>query len=145
MSFPKFDDDKLLEQKQKLREWMEKNQIRVKVNAKSPIWARLTNHRYTLETEFSSPYNFIDHTDVYEDILGDRILISQPYNDEGLKPDEYIDKSILDWCNEHGLSVRGSMEESWYFPGRTILLEFRVVDLDKYDEALQKIRDWPLM
>lgn len=137
-----FDEAKAAEQKEKLLAWKKKNHIKKECKPTSPLWARLTNHHMTLQTEYGVPADFLDHIAIYEDDNGKRVLTSQPYNDAGLKPDIYMlmNKEIKTWCAERGLSVRANKEESWYYPCRTILLEFRIADPEKYNEALQKIK-----
>lgn len=63
-----------------------------------------------------------DHLRGFKDDNGRRILTSQPY---ALKDVPLLIRESEEFAAAHGLKVRISPEESWHYPGWTVLVEFR--------------------
>jgi hypothetical protein len=78
--------------------------------------------RHYCEWEFTRSL-FLDHLRGYRTREGERVVISQPYANSDAY--EKVVGEAQQFADKHGLSIRVSRDESWHFPGWTILIEFR--------------------
>jgi hypothetical protein len=64
---------------------------------------------------------YADHSNTFKDLeTGEIVWTEQPYQDI----DDII-QEVQEFANKHGLTVRLSMEDSWHYPGSTVLIEYR--------------------
>lgn len=65
-----------------------------------------------------------DHPSLFITENGERIFVFQPYASE----EQLWDAGLADWCLERGLTATCSVDHSWHFPGRTVLVTLTVLD-----------------
>ena len=61
----------------------------------------------------------------YDPLTKERVGVEQPYFGEPPATLEQIVQDVEVFAAERGLTVRVSTEESWHYPGRTVLIEYR--------------------
>lgn len=78
------------------------------------------------------PENVNDHHSGFKDKkTGEIVMVFQPYFGDlpsdipRKKTVDGIAASAREWATEKGLSVRVSVEDSWHYPTKTVLVEFR--------------------
>jgi excisionase family DNA binding protein len=133
------------------KKWAESRKI-VKYMESSPHWRKVTKNglrglRYPKYTKEEQSHDIFDHYSLWKDADGKKVICSQPYqylpgdtsscfggeNDHYKKDaqgnEEKAKKYIEDcqkWANERGLEIKFfPANESWYYPGNTILIEIR--------------------
>lgn len=86
--------------------------------------------------ETANDFPLAVHKLIFQRANGSRLWVIQPY-----KTREELEKAgILEWAAERGLKVKMSYEDSWLFPGLSILAQFEVDDESKFRKYVEKHR-----
>ncbi len=92
-------------------------------------WHRVFNKRPQIhDSDCRGPH--ADHSNVFKDIAtGAIVWTEQPYA-LGAHPScvgfvNRLTAEVQQFASTHGLTVRISAEDSWHFPGATVLVEYR--------------------
>lgn len=111
--------------------WVETRHI-TKFVKSHPNWRNVT--RNGMRGQRSIPcsddigrLSLMDHIGLWQDEYGRKVFISQPYVDENssnMFKEQYSE--LIQFCEIRNLEVKVfPTEESFYYPGRTILIEIR--------------------
>jgi hypothetical protein len=144
-NFGKHDNSKALEEESQRRysKWINGNHITKELEHGSGGWINLIPRKfnsYNFSYGSLDPHFHLDHSQLYETMFGERVFTTQPYwGAWGLVHINYINY-YKKWASEKGLSARFSFEDSWHYPYRTILIEFRLIDQQKYVNYIKNNR-----
>jgi hypothetical protein len=120
---------------QRFNSWAQENRIVKKI--KIARWNRMVpgSKMRAVPPTWLSDYrqkDFLDHMEIFIADDGQRVLVSQPYMYKGM---DIVDlaKKAHEWAEARGLNARMvGAACSWYLPDNTMLIEFRLMDREKY-------------
>ncbi len=118
-------DEHERQQRERRDEWMRRHQLRAVTKGKT-CWHRMIGRQARCPTDAecaghgSTLGGWSDHASLYEARDGELVWICQPYLDPRDVP------SVHAFAAEHDLTVEISATDSWWAPGSSTLLMFRL-------------------